>query len=71
MLLFSNLPFPCLLLLNLRVVGRCHGKKPTYGWVKLNTNDCAKGNPGRSGIGGVFRDAGVISSMVFVVLLVS
>ncbi|KAF5465389.1 hypothetical protein F2P56_015402 [Juglans regia] len=31
-------------------------KKPRVGWVKLNTDGCSLGNPGRSGIGGVIRD---------------
>ncbi|KAI3457760.1 hypothetical protein Pfo_014423 [Paulownia fortunei] len=31
-------------------------KKPNVGWVKLNTDEAAKGQAGQAGVGGVFRD---------------
>lgn len=34
-------------------------KYPKEGWVKLNTDGAAKGNPGKAGAGGLIRDTGV------------
>ena len=38
------------------VIKRVHWEKPPHGWVKLNTDGAAEGNPGLASCGGLLRD---------------
>ena len=38
---------------------------PPRGFLKLNVDGCSRGNPGQSGIGGVFRDENGVISVMF------